>query len=291
MLGEIAIIGFGEAGRAFAQGWRGARVYDKLTDDEATRVSMLRAYEQAGVDGRLDLASALSGAQIALSLVTASEAAQVAWRAAEHLSPAALYYDCNSVAPTTKRASAAAIEALGACYVDVAVMSPVHPARLDVPLLLSGSEAEVAAMTLRRTGFRNCTVVSATVGDAAAIKMIRSVMIKGIEALTAECMLAAEAAGVTDHVLASLDANSRTQPWHERADYNLDRMLVHGMRRAEEMEEVGNTLDDLGVEPRMSRAAGLWQREIGQLKITAPKPDLTAKLRHIRSNLSGTVRC
>ena len=47
-------------------------------------------------------------------------------------------------------------------------------------------------------------VIGDKVGDASAIKMIRSVMIKGLEALTAECLLAARRAGVADAVLASL---------------------------------------------------------------------------------------
>jgi hypothetical protein len=84
--------------------------------------------------------------------------------------------------------------------------------------------------------------------------MIRSVMVKGIEALTAECMLASSAAGVTDEVLASLDSSEKQQSWPSRAAYNLDRMIVHGLRRAEEMAEVVRTLEDLGIDPMMSRA-------------------------------------
>jgi 3-hydroxyisobutyrate dehydrogenase-like beta-hydroxyacid dehydrogenase len=107
--------------------------------------------------------------------------------------------------------------------------------------------------------------------------MIRSVLVKGLEALTAECMLAAEAAGVRSEVLASLDASDRAMSWAERADYNLDRMLVHGSRRAAEMAEVVETLTALGISPNMSEGAVLWQQGMGELGLL-PSAGLDAKL-------------
>jgi 3-hydroxyisobutyrate dehydrogenase-like beta-hydroxyacid dehydrogenase len=100
------------------------------------------------------------------------------------------------------------------------------------------------------------------VGRASAIKMIRSVMVKGVEALSAEMMLAAQAAGVTDEVLASLDASEKARPWAERAAYNVERMVTHGARRAAEMEESAKTLAELGVEPIMT--AGTVRRQRAQ---------------------------
>src|SRR3546814_16611104 len=94
-------------------------------------------------------------------------------------------------------------------------MAPVNPARLAIPLLLSGSEAESAADRLGRLGFTNCRTVGALVGCASSIKMIRSVMVKGFEALTAECVMAAASAGVLDEVLFSLDESESAQPWHK----------------------------------------------------------------------------
>ena len=90
--------------------------------------------------------------------------------------------------------------------------------------------------------------------------MIRSVMVKGVEALTAEMMLAAEAAGVTEEVLASLDASEKSQGWAQRAEYNLERMTTHGLRRAAEMEESAKTLIALGIEPVMTAGTVCRQR-------------------------------
>ena len=278
------LIGFGEAGRTFAQAGQWAarcRVYDIKTDRADTRAVMLAEYDAAGMDGRDTLAEVVADADLLLSLVTADRGLAVAQAAAADLSPGALYCDMNSAAPQTKRAAARSIEAAGGHYVDVAVMAPVDPAQMAVPLLLSGALAKAAADRLAALGFTNIRVVGDAVGRASSIKMIRSVMVKGLEALTAECVLAAEAAGVREEVLASLDASEKLKPWPARADYNLDRMMVHGLRRAAEMEEVVKTLDGLGAGSAMTRGTVERQRAIGALGLDAPAPGLSAKIEQI----------
>ena len=241
------------------------------------RAAKLNDYDAAGVGGCESAREALAGAAVALSLVTADQALAAAQDDAALLEPGALWLDMNSVAPGTKRAAAAAIEAAGGRYADVAVMAPVLPARMAVPLLVAGPHAADALAALKVIGFTNIEIAGPKVGDASAIKMIRSVMIKGIEALTAECILAANRAGVADAVLASLDASWKTQGWAERADYNLDRMLAHGTRRAAEMEEVAKTLAELGLDPAMTRGTIARQRELGALGVGVPV-GLAAKL-------------
>lgn len=251
----IALIGFGEAGSTFARaaGWE---VQARAWDIAPARRS---AMEEAGVTASASAAEALADAPLVLSLVTADQALVAAQGYASHLAPGALWCDMNSVAPETKRAAAAAIEAAGGRYIDVAVLAPVDPARLAVPLLLAGPAAGAAETALRDAGFANVRVVGEEVGKASAIKMIRSVMVKGIEALTDEMMQAAEAAGVVEEVLASLDASEKVLGWPDRAAYNLERMHSHGLRRAAEMEESAKTLLSLGVAPVMTR--GTVQRE------------------------------
>ena len=254
----LGLIGFGEAGSTFANaaGWEaGAAAFDVLP---ARRAAM----EAAGVVVCAAADGALRNASLVLSLVTADAALFAAKDYAALLKPGTLWCDMNSVAPDTKRAAARAVEAAGGRYVDVAVMAPVNPARMNVPLLVAGPAADDAAARLGAAGFANVRVVGSEVGRASAIKMIRSVMVKGIEALTAEMMLAAEAAGVTQEVLASLDASERQQAWSARAAYNLERMTTHGARRAAEMEESARTLIGLGVEPVMTSGTVRRQREL-----------------------------
>ena len=247
MSDRIAIIGFGEAARAFVAGGLAATAAYDI--DPAKR---------SGIGGYRDLGDAANGATMVLSLVTADQALVAAEAEAKHIESGMLYFDMNSVAPETKRAAARAIGVAGGRYVDVAVMAPVEPARLAVPLLLSGPHAGEGASALRSIGFTKIKVVGKDIGTASAIKMIRSVMIKGIEALTAEMLLAGDAAGVSAEVLASLGDD-----WAARAEYNIERMTTHGLRRAAEMEEVAKTLTALGVDPVMTRGTIKRQRAAG----------------------------
>ncbi len=248
----ISLIGYGEVGRSFATaaGWKtAAHVFDIKPVDAL--------YQEDGVTGCDSCKSAITGSPAIISVVTADQALNAAQNVAREIAPGALFFDMNSVAPDTKYFAAQAIDSAGGIYVDVAIMAPVNPARLAVPLLVSGPQAQHAAARLTDLGFSNVRVVAGGVGQASAIKMIRSIMIKGQEALTAEMMQAAERAGVGDDVLASLGAD-----WRAKADYNLERMRTHGVRRAAEMEEVAKTLIALGVDPVMTRSTILRQREM-----------------------------
>lgn len=262
---QVTFIGFGEAGQAFASApdWRAAAAaFDILTDAPERRAAKHDDYRRCGVAAADRLADAVAGSPLVLSLVTADQALTAASAAAGLLLPGTLYCDLNSVAPDTKRAAAAAVEGRGGRYVDVAIMAPVLPGRLAAPLLVSGRHAAAAVAALAALGFADVRAVGDEVGSAAAVKMIRSVVVKGIEALTAECLLAAARAGVVDEVLASLGGD-----WARRADYNLDRMLVHGVRRAAEMEQAATTLHALGVTPSMTRGTIDRQNELGALDL------------------------
>jgi 3-hydroxyisobutyrate dehydrogenase-like beta-hydroxyacid dehydrogenase len=270
----LSLIGFGEAGNTFARAGRwshAARVFD--TNDGA---AMQAAYGGAGVLGCATLAEALADTSIILSLVTADQALIAAQQAAQHLTAGAHYFDMNSVAPGTKREAAALIEAAGGLYSDVAIMAPVNPARLNVPLLISGPQSEAAVSALLGLGFSHLRSVGTDVGRAATIKMMRSVIYKGLEALTAECVTACHAAGVLDEVSESLGI-----AWGDKADYRIDRMIAHGTRRAAEMDEVVKTLEGLGVEPTMTRGTVILQRKIGNRAIAPIPGGLTAKLERL----------
>jgi 3-hydroxyisobutyrate dehydrogenase-like beta-hydroxyacid dehydrogenase len=143
-------------------------------------------------------------------------------------------------------------------------MAPVHPARHQTPMLLAGPHAETVEPLLRELGMK-AAWAGREIGAAAAIKMVRSVMVKGMEALTYECFVAAARAGVTDEVIASLAKSFPALDWHRVIEYNLERMASHGARRAAEMEEVADTLRELGVEPLMAVATAERQREMGRI--------------------------
>lgn len=271
----VAIIGFGEAGSAILAGWRAlgpvdARAYDIKTDaaDPAVRAAKRADYAAAGIDGSASTAEAVAGRPMVVSTVTADQALAAAQAVAPLLAPGAFFIDCNSVAPQTKQAAARAVEAAGGRYVDCAVMAPIHPALHRTPMLLAGPHAAAAEAVMAAMDMQVRTVGD-TVGDATAIKMIRSIMVKGLEALTLECVLAGRRAGVSDAVLASLDKTFPGFDWPGRAAYMLERVATHGRRRAAEMEEVALTVRGLGLDDGMAQATVRWQRRIGELGVDA----------------------
>lgn len=279
MAQRLTLIGFGEAGKTFAcaGGWREtASAYDIKTDTAATRPAKLADYADAGVHAAESLSGAIENSPLILSLVTADMSLDAATAAAALIAPGALFLDMNSVAPTTKIEAARAVESAGGRYVDVAIMAPVDPARLDVPLLLSGACAGAGAHALKALGFTRVSIVPGPVGRASSIKLIRSVIIKGMEALTAECLIAAARADVVDEVMTSLGPD-----WAAKADYHLERMMRHGLRRAAEMEEAAATLEALGISPEMTRGTIVRQREIGSAAIEPIPEGLAAKLERL----------
>ncbi len=280
---KVALTGFGEAAQTFvtSDGWSAdTYAFDIKTNDDNSRQEKIAEYKASGVTGYDTLEEAISKTPFILSLVTADQTLGAAKSAASYLKPNTLYCDMNSVAPETKRAAAQIIEAAGGRYVDVAILAPVMPARLDVALLLSGPATEQASKALRDIGFKNVRDVGPDIGMASAIKMVRSIMVKGMEALTTECILAAEAAGVREEVVASLNKSWPETDWAARADYNMERMMLHGLRRAAEMEEVVKMLASLGTDSNMTAATIHWQKSIGSRGL-APFKNLTEKIRQI----------
>ena len=278
---EIGIVGFGEAGRAFASGWALGRgrvcAYDILTGTEGGRAEMEASAGELDVAMAFEPKTLMARADTIFCLVPTDQAVAAAAAMAPFVRPETLWLDGASSSPARKREAAAMVETAGGTYVDMAIMAPVYPKRHRTPVLLSGHAAARAAGVLETLGM-TCTVVGDTVGDASAVKMIRSVLVKGLEALTAECFLAARSAGVEQAVLASFAQSDPGVDWSSRTAYNLERMMAHGNRRAAEMREVVSTLTELGLPGRVSEATALWQDEIGDLQISDRDGDLLRRL-------------
>jgi 3-hydroxyisobutyrate dehydrogenase-like beta-hydroxyacid dehydrogenase len=263
-LQRVALIGFGEAGSIFGEDLarRGLDVvtYDILFDSSAARDALRSKALALGVQPLDSLPEVLEGAQLVISAVTASSSSSVAASAAQSLHAGQFFLDINSVSPATKRADARAIEASGADYVEAAVMAAVPPQRLAVPMLLGGDRATVLEQLLRELGM-NVTTVAGEVGTAAAIKMCRSILIKGLEALAVECLFAARIFGAEDKVLTSLDRSFPQMGWAGNLpDYLVSRVAEHGARRAAEMRQVAQTLRDIGMDPVMATATAERQQ-------------------------------
>jgi 3-hydroxyisobutyrate dehydrogenase-like beta-hydroxyacid dehydrogenase len=257
-LHQFALIGFGEAGAILGEdlalAGHSVTMYDILLDSAERREQMLQRARRAQVRAADTFEQAVAGAQVVISAVTASSSGDVAAKAARALGASQVLLDINSVSPAKKRANAALLETSGAAYVEAAVMAPVPPQRLKVPMLLGGKQAGALAQELRALGM-NTTALSDEIGVASAVKMCRSIVIKGLEALTVESMLAARRFGAEREVLESLNGTFPSMGWTGKLpDYLVSRVAEHGRRRAAEMREVARTLEDVDVEPTMARA-------------------------------------
>jgi 3-hydroxyisobutyrate dehydrogenase-like beta-hydroxyacid dehydrogenase len=263
---KIGIIGFGEVGGTFGRDLaaRGidVAIFDILLHAPASREAMLAKVLDCGVQARESLRECIAGRELVISAVTASSAAEVAEQSALLLAPGQIYLDINSVSPETKTRMAAHFERVernGGHFVEAAVMAAVAPQRLKVPMLLGGKYAEEFAPQLAAIGM-NGKAVSEQVGGASAVKMCRSVIIKGLEALVVESMFAARRYGAEEKVLASLAATFPGMGWDAALpDYLIGRVAEHGRRRAAEMREAAQAVNDVGLDPHMARATAARQ--------------------------------
>jgi len=269
-LPTIGFIGFGEAAQAFVKGWRADGIkpaiiaYDILLDDSAAAPAKQAECAALGVTVAASAVEAAAAADLVICAVTADQVIL----AAESILPAARsglhFLDINSAAPFRKTEAAKNLAARGAAVVDVAVMQPVYPKLHKTPLLISGPGAAGVAPVLEALGM-DAEVVSDMLGDASTVKMVRSIAIKGIESVVMECMTAAVKFGVADRVVPTISDYLANKTFATLANHVMERVVVHGRRRAAEMREVVATLEAAGLSHHMPAATAAHQDWVADL--------------------------
>ena len=258
-LQRIGLIGHGEVGKTFSVGLKdkpgvmAVGAWDLKFIDPATSGFELDQCSLHGITAHGSIRELCEASDLIISAVTASNTLAVAQEAARFIRAGSVFLDFNSASPGTKQQAAALIDARGADYVEAGVMTSVPPHGIRVPMLLGGLQAAPLAELLNRWGL-DANAVSDKLGVASAIKMCRSVMIKGLEALVIESYTTARRYGVEDHVLPTLQETFPAIDWQQQGGYFFSRVVQHGKRRAEEMREAANTVKEAGFEPFMSVA-------------------------------------
>ena len=239
----VAVLGLGEAG-------------GRLAADLVSAGVEVRGYDPVvfpvpeGVGHAGDAGAAVAGATIVLALTTASSALPAAESAAPGLAAGALYADLNTTSPALKHDIAALVTGAGARFADVALLGPVPTRGLGTPALASGPGAQAFAETFDSLGMP-VTVVSDRPGDAATLKLVRSVFMKGLAASALESLRAAEAAGHAPWLEGEIAAVIG-EPLLERLVEGSHR---HAERRVDEMDAARELLLELGIEPRIAAAS------------------------------------
>jgi 3-hydroxyisobutyrate dehydrogenase-like beta-hydroxyacid dehydrogenase len=219
----------------------------------------VRGYDPAVPESSADARTAVDGADVVLSVNAARVALGAADEALPALAAGAVYADLNTAAPALKRELAALVEAAGPRFADVALLGPVPVRGVGTPALASGSGAQAFSDAVGPLGMP-VTVVSHHAGDAAAMKLVRSVFMKGLAASAVESMRAAEAAGCEDW-LADEIAEVIGRPLLDRLLEGSDR---HAARRVDEMEAASELLRELGVEPRVAEASAALLADLAE---------------------------
>ena len=255
----IGLIGYGEVGKTFSAGLKdkpgvaAMAVWDLKLANQATQAAELEHAATAGVTAQRSVQALCEASELLISAVTASSTLAVAQEAAQFIRPGTIFLDLNSASPGTKQQCAALIDAAGAHYVEAGVMTSVPPYGIKVPMLLGGAKAAELVSLLVSWGM-DAKAVSDRLGVVSAIKMCRSVMIKGLEALVIESYTTARAYGVEDQLLPTLQETFPSIDWNGQGAYFFSRVVQHGQRRAEEMRESANTVREAGFEPLMTAA-------------------------------------
>jgi 3-hydroxyisobutyrate dehydrogenase-like beta-hydroxyacid dehydrogenase len=266
---KIALIGYGEVGQIFARelranGAQALSTFDILFQDVARSEKHRAAAARDGILMAASAAEAGADADVIISAVTADKVKEVASQAATWLKAGQYFLDVNSAAPNTKSEAAKIIAPTGAHYVEGAVMAPVPGPGIKVQILSGGPKAEELAPQLNALGM-NIQPVASEYGRASAMKLCRSIMIKGIEALIVDCAKAAKEWNVEKEVFGSLDASYPSIDWRKLSVDMAGRVRQHGVRRGAEMREAAAMVADLGMMNELELAvAGAQERGAGK---------------------------
>jgi 3-hydroxyisobutyrate dehydrogenase-like beta-hydroxyacid dehydrogenase len=251
----VAMLGLGEAGSRLAADLLAAGVDVRGFDPNAA--------EDIPVTVRApDIETATAGCDVVLSVNTAKVALDVATAALGSVAAGTVYADLNTATPGLKRDLAARAEGSGVRFADVGLLGPIPTRGLRAPALASGDGAESFADFFGPLGMP-VTVVSAEAGDAAALKLVRSVFMKGVAAAVLESLQAAEALSHADWLRAEIAAVIG-EPFLVRV---LEGSPRHALRRVDEMEAARDLLLELGVEPRIASASASLLTELASEQV------------------------
>jgi 3-hydroxyisobutyrate dehydrogenase-like beta-hydroxyacid dehydrogenase len=259
MVDSVGFVGFGEAAFHLAKGLREAGVKRTVAFDihlHTPRVGdKIQARAKEAQTSLVEFSAALAAAaSVIISAVTADQAVDAAEQTAPYLTSRHIYADLNSVSPRSKQKVGEIVTRGGARFVEIAVMGPIPPQLHKTPMLIGGAAAPEFLAMFSPYAMQLDVISTDEIGRAAAVKMFRSVIYKGLEALIFESILGASQYGAEDRVFASLAESFPGTDWKKLADYMVGRVVVHGERRAREMDEAARTLEELGIEPMMAAA-------------------------------------
>lgn len=255
---RLVFIGFGEAAYNIASGLKAEGLidigaYDRNASDPQLGGLIQQRAAEVGVKLFESLEGAYQAGEFIACLTSANTALTIAKLVIPQLKEEQVYIDMNSAAPTIKADIAQIPRNEGVMFCDAAVMGTVPGNKHKVPMFLAGDGAAKFAAAFSQYGMK-LTALDAKAGGASAIKMFKSVIMKGLPQLMFESFEAAVKYGVLNTLVDSLASSLNGKTVEQLADTFTARTMIHAARRSEEMQDVVATLESLGVDAAMSKA-------------------------------------
>ncbi len=265
----FALIGFGELGSSLAQALGRSqdnvvRTYTRPRSSPAAAASLQARLTAANTQLCPSLAHALQGADAVLSVVAASASLQVAEQSAPLLGRSVYYVDLCAAPVADKQQAAAIVAEAGALYVDGAVLGTVATSGSAVPIMASGAGAAGWKTMVEPEGLV-VEVLDEIPGHATLLKLLRSVYMKGRDALIVEMMLAARRYGLEERVAQSIQGPGERVPFPALAERVLCALAVHAARRSEELHASSEVVRASGIEPVISSAGSQVLAKLAEL--------------------------
>lgn len=255
---RLGLIGFGEVGSTLGQGLRdegltAIAAYDKFAFDGPFCDLIQSRAARAGVVLVESPGELAAESDIVLGVTPGSASVASAQAFAPCMTPSQMFVDLASATPKVKQAVGAALKASGVALADASIMGTPHVDGHRLPILASGPAAAEFRNALLPWGLK-VECVAGELGAASGIKIMRSVIAKGLEGLLVECMLGARRYGIDQQVLTSFGRFMASRPFEEMANFLLVTDVIHAERRAQEARMSAEALEEAGVDPIMTRA-------------------------------------
>jgi 3-hydroxyisobutyrate dehydrogenase-like beta-hydroxyacid dehydrogenase len=283
---RLGFIGFGEVGYEMSSGFleeglSGIVAYDPLIYDATFAPLVQERARLAKVQLLESHAAVALHAEVIIAAVPGSEALTAARQTAPALGDGRIYADVSTSSPTAKKAIARTVEGRGTPMIDCALMGILSLKRHQVPTLISGTGSDRFREVMEPYGM-SLEKVSEVAGDAIAVKLVRSIYMKGLTSLAVEMLQASSILGITPLVLKSISNSLDGKPFEEMMDFLVTASGIHAERQTHEMEDVIAMLDELGVPSAMTQGTKARLEWLGRKglkeKFKGKKPEGWEKL-------------
>jgi len=254
----VTFIGFGEASYHIVKGLKLEGLneivaYDAFSDHPEKGVIINKRAGEIGIELIPDLETAIRSSKFVVSATSAKIALSIAESVFKYMETGQVFVDINAASPMTMKAISELERNEGVLFCDAAVMGVVPSEGHRVPMLLSGDGAESFKSELSGYGMQ-LTDLKTIAGGSSAIKMFRSVFMKGLTQLLIESLTASAKFGVLDTIVESLTESLQNKTIEDLSNQLIPRTVVHAERRVSEMKEVISTLGDMGLDYSMSKS-------------------------------------